>query len=77
MNSLMIHGVKKIEIETKEFDGKKKQTSIVRINVYQKDEFTRHCEDFAIDLFLDEKNNFKALDMKNLFNVIQKHTITE
>ena len=77
MNYLNIHGVKKIEIETKEFDGKKRQTSIVRINVYQGDEFTRHCEDFAIDLFLDEKKNFKALDMKSLFDVIQKHTVTE
>ena len=72
----MIHDVKKIEIETKAFDNKRK-TSVVRINIYQKDEFNRHCEDFAIDLFLDKEKNFKALDMKNLFNVIQKHTVIE
>tara|TARA_R100000995_G_C3461344_1_gene113335 strand:- start:585 stop:818 length:234 start_codon:yes stop_codon:yes gene_type:complete len=77
MNTLMIHDVKKIEIETKAFDNKKRQTSVVRINVYQTDEFNRHCEDFAIDLFLDEEKNFKALDMKNLFDVIQKHTVIE
>ena len=77
MHTLMIHDVKKIEIETKAFDDKKKQTSIVRINIYQKDEFNRQCEDFAIDLFLDKEKNFKALDMKSLFDVIQKHTITE
>tara|TARA_B100000424_G_C22848356_1_gene452468 strand:- start:14 stop:244 length:231 start_codon:yes stop_codon:yes gene_type:complete len=76
MSNLMIHNVKKIEIETRTIDNKRK-TSVVRINVYQGDEFTRHCEDFAIDLFLDEEKNFKALDMKNLFDVIQKHTITE
>ena len=77
MNTLNIHGVTKIEIETKTFQNRGTEIANVRINIYQKDEFNRHCEDFAIDLFLDKEKNFKALDMKALFDLIQKHTVTE
>ena len=74
MNTLTMHDITKIEIETETFRHKGKETPFVKIRVNQKGGCD-HREDFALNLFLDYENKFKALDMQNLFDIIQKHTV--
>ena len=71
MNSLCIHSVNNIEISTKTLDNEQ-QSDIVNIRITQGDGLY-----FDLSLFMDDVKGFKALDMKALFDVIQKHTVIE
>tara|TARA_R110002020_G_scaffold201619_1_gene404329 strand:+ start:371 stop:586 length:216 start_codon:yes stop_codon:yes gene_type:complete len=71
MNSLCIHSVNNIEISTKTLDNEQ-QSDIVNIRITQGDGLY-----FDLSLFMDDEKGFKALDMKALFDVIQKHTAIE
>ena len=70
MNRLNMHYVNNIEISTKTLDGKsaEEKSSVVDIKITQKDGL-----DFDLTLFLDDEKGFKALDLKALLSVIQKH----
>ncbi len=69
MNTLAMHRVNNIEISTKTLDNDR-QSNVVNIEITQEDGIT-----FDLSLFLDSEKKFKALDMKSLFDVIQKHTV--
>tara|TARA_Y100000401_G_scaffold12494_1_gene8533 strand:- start:747 stop:980 length:234 start_codon:yes stop_codon:yes gene_type:complete len=75
-NYLSIHRVTDIEISTKSLDKKEGKwedmNNIVNL-VITGDDDTR----FEISCFLDDEKGFKALDLKALFSLIQKHTVIE